>query len=93
MSDDICKDGGKVELIQADKPQRVGVGPGDFQVTPGRGGAPDGKDGSIIFSLANGTEVIRFDPDGKCFVRGEQVDDNVMIYREVVRWFAAAGLP
>ena len=46
----------------------------------------DSKEGSIIFHLANGAECLRFEPDGKVFVRGEQVDDNMAIYKQFKLW-------
>ena len=64
--------------------------------TNGAGGsvtfAPgDGKpSGSIIFLLADGREMMRFDDDGKVYVRGEQVDDNQDIYMHFRRWLQLA---
>ena len=37
------------------------------------GGFKKGKDGSIIFSLADGTEVLRFDPGNVVKIFGEEV--------------------
>ncbi len=55
---------------------------GDVTIIPG-----DGKpSGSIVFTLADGREMIRFDHDGKVYVRGEQVDDNQGIYMHFRRW-------
>ena len=38
-----------------------------------------GKDGES-------TEVLRFDPDGKVFIRGEQVDSNHIVYEIFREW-------
>ena len=51
----------------------------------------DGKpSGSIICLLADGREMMRFDHDGKVYVRGEQVDDNLGIYMHFRRWLQLA---
>lgn len=36
-------------------------------------------------------EVLRFETDGRVFVRGEQVDDNLEIYAAFLRWGISAG--
>lgn len=48
------------------------------------------KEGAFIFQLANGSEVMRFEPDGRCFVRGELVDNNVEVYKAFRSWLAQA---
>lgn len=35
-------------------------------------------------------EMMRFEPDGRIFVRGEQVDDNKAVYEEFLRWLQRA---
>ena len=46
--------------------------------------------GNIVFKLADGCEMIRFDHDGKVYVRGELVDDNQGIYMHFRRWMQLA---
>lgn len=46
--------------------------------------------GNIVFLLADGHEMMRFDHDGKVYVRGEQVDDNQGIYMHFRRWLQLA---
>ena len=46
--------------------------------------------GNIVFQLADGREIIRFDHDGKVYVREEQVDDNQGIYMHFRRWMQLA---
>jgi hypothetical protein len=59
---------------------------GNITLTPG-----DGQpQGSIILFLADGREMMRFDPDGKIYVRGEQVDDNLAVYLHFGRWLQLA---
>ena len=42
-------------------------------------------DGSIVF-MTKSEEVLRLEPDGRSFVRGEQVDDNAEVYRAFTSW-------
>lgn len=42
--------------------------------------------GNIAFLLEDGREMLRFDDNGKVYVRGEQVDDNQEIYTHFRRW-------
>jgi len=42
-------------------------------------------DGSLTFYV-NAIEMMRFQADGKIFVRGQQVDDNQMIYAQFREW-------
>ncbi len=42
-------------------------------------------DGSIVF-MTKSKEVLRLEPDGRSFVRGEQVDDNAEVYRAFTSW-------
>lgn len=59
---------------------------GNVVLTPG-----DGEpSGDIIFKLADGREMMRFDHDGKVYVRGEQIDDNQGIYMHFRRWLQLA---
>lgn len=67
---------------------RIGRG-GNITFTPGRGE----PDGSIIFLLANGTEVLRFDHNGKTFVRGNEIaeaDDDAIVYVAFRSWLRTA---
>ena len=66
-------------------PEANGAG-GDVVFTPGNGG----PSGDLVFLLADGREMIRFDDDGKVYVRGEQVDDNQGIYMHFRRWLQVA---
>ena len=50
------------------------------------------KPGSIQFLVESG-EVLRFEHDGRCFVRGEQVDDNQEVYRILKLWLATIKQP
>ncbi len=59
---------------------------GNVTIIPG-GGKPQGN---IVFLLADGREMIRFDHDGKVYVRGEEVDDNLGIYMHFRRWLEIA---
>lgn len=74
---------------------RAGGRGGDCRFQPGRGGiwlngGPVGCDGSLILALANGTEQLRFDPDGKVFVRGEVVAYRQDIFDAFVLWLGDA---
>jgi hypothetical protein len=62
-------------------PETNGDG-GNVTFSPGNGE----PSGSIAFLLADGREMMRFDHDGKVYVRGEQVDDNQGIYFHFRRW-------
>ena len=55
---------------------------GHVTVSPGNGE----PSGNIVFLLADGREMMRFDDDGKVYVRGDQVDDNKGIYMHFRRW-------
>lgn len=48
--------------------------------------------GRISFRLPDGTEVLRFDPDGTAHVRGEKVDSNPAAYQGFCRWLERSGL-
>ena len=76
-------DDGFIALPPEDKAKFAG---GNMTFSPGNG-APSG---SIVFELADGSEMMRFDDDGKAFVRGEQVDDNQGIYMHFRRWMQLA---
>lgn len=70
---------------------RTEIGPklhpgGNITVSAGKG-TPGG---SIIFEQANGEEAMRFDGDGKVFIRGEQVDDNIEVYAAFRYWLSTA---
>ena len=62
-----------------------GVG-GNVTFAPGYGK----PSGSIVFLLADGREMMRFDHDGKVYVRGDEVDDNQGIYMHFRRWLQIA---
>ena len=72
---------------EASKTDPVVAG-GDITFLPGRGK----PSGSIIFALADGREMMRFDPDGDVYVRGNWVDDNVDIYLHFKRWLGLAHI-
>lgn len=72
-------------MAETSKAEQIGAG-GNVTISPGDGAPP----GSIIFRLADRREMIRFDHDGKVYVRGEQVDDNHEIYRHLRRWLRLA---
>ena len=55
---------------------------------PGESPSIDEK-GKICF-LCGGDEVMRFEPEGKVFVRGEEVDDNQEVYLAFRRWLETA---
>ena len=61
---------------------------GNVTFSPGDGKPP----GNIAFLLAGGREMLRFDHDGKVYVRGEQVDDNQEIYMHFRRWLQLAHI-
>ena len=65
----------------------IGAG-GNVAFSPGSGK----PSGSIKFLLADGREMMRFDDDGKVYVRGEQVDDNQGIYMHFRRWMQLAKI-
>ncbi len=66
-------------------PEANGDG-GNVTISPGNGK----PSGNIVFNLADGREMMRFDDDGKVYVRGEQVDDNQGIYMHFRRWLQIA---
>lgn len=65
---------------------------------PGKAGVPvPGQklrptDGELIFSLASGKEMLRFDPNGDCFVRGEKVESNKAIWIAFHVWLKAVNI-
>ena len=72
-----------------------GIRGGDVIFQPGDGQDVTGVklqefDGSIRFELADRTEVMRFKPDGRVYVRGELVDDNMTIYKVFKTWLETA---
>ena len=42
---------------------------------------------NLVFALCGGEEVLKFCSDGKVYVRGELVDDNIKIYNSFREWF------
>ena len=74
---------GITALPPEDKTIRAGV---NVTVTPGYGK----PSGNIVFLLEDGREMLRFDDNGKVYVRGEQVDDNQGIYFHFRRWMQLA---
>lgn len=89
------KDAGFLTLSGAgDNDGRNGGDGGNITIIAGAGGVPvgdgkPGKDGHILFQLADGTEMLRFDPDGSIAVRGEKVDSNEVIYEVFKSWLRA----
>lgn len=58
-------------------------------------GSPPGSpmpvpDGSIRFRLADGTEMLRIDPDGTVRVRGNVVDSDKSVYQGFRAWLLHA---
>lgn len=49
-------------------------------------------DGAFLFVLADGAEVMRFEPTGEVIVRGQKVDDNVEVYKNFRAWFMHADI-
>jgi hypothetical protein len=75
-------------ITQAEKKPPRG---GNIILFPGKG-AKDRNDvawpdGSFIFQLADGTEMMRFEPGGKVVIRGQEVDDNAEVYKAFREWF------
>lgn len=74
--------------------QTAAANGGDLIFTPGRGAAAGvaipGRDGRIIFRLANGQEVLRFDPDGSVYVRGKSAGTDQDVYESFREWLATA---
>jgi hypothetical protein len=67
----------------------------NFTASPGSGGEPvgdgeRGPDGRLLFKLADGTEVLRFEPDGRVFVRGSLVDEDALVYGAFRAWLSTA---
>lgn len=63
-----------------------GLGSADSKGGDIRLSLPPSRHGAFIFLNAERTvELVRFDPDGKCYVRGELCEDNQAIYA-AVRW-------
>lgn len=60
----------------------AGLDGGDIRFIAGQG-LTGGKDGDIVFELADGTELIRFDSEGKVAVLGEPVSFEKI--RELLR--------
>ncbi len=83
-----CRDGGRVTFTA-------------FRASTGLGGWPGGRAGPMIFALAQpavadgshlpDTEVLRFEPDGSVYVRGEQVDSNMTVYANFRAWLEQAN--
>lgn len=49
-------------------------------------------DGAFIFQMADGKEMMRFEPDGTVTVRGTKVDDDRKIYENFREWFLHASI-
>ncbi|HMJ56682.1 MAG TPA: hypothetical protein VK540_31655 [Polyangiaceae bacterium] len=70
--------------------------PGDLIFQTGAGTPPGSPspfpvpDGSIRFRLADGTEVLRIDPDGTVRVRGNIVDSDKSVYQGFRAWLLHA---
>jgi len=62
------------------------TGPGgNVIIRPGTGQPP----GSIIFTLADGSEMIRLDCSGAIYIRGEKVDDDYQVYWHLRQWLGS----
>ena len=48
--------------------------------------------GAIVFKLGDNTEVLRFAPDGKVYLRGELVHDNLEAWTGMHEWLVAATI-
>lgn len=49
----------------------------------------------IIFWVRDGakqTEILRFELNGDCYVRGEKVDRNPEVYRALREWMGQSGI-
>jgi len=44
------------------------------------------KNGHLTFRCAGGNEVLRFEPNGNAYVRGELVDSNKEVYVALRQW-------
>lgn len=72
---------------------------GNITFKPGKGTTltklgPPVFDGSIIFLQADEKEMLRLGPDGKCYVRGEEVASNKAVFEAFVAWLVEdVGLP
>ncbi len=72
---------------KASKAEQIEIGAGgNVTFSPGEGSPP----GCLRFLLADRQEMMRFNHDGKVYVRGEEVDDNREIYRHFRRWLQLA---
>jgi len=51
------------------------------------------KDGKIIFvtGAPSFIEVLRFEPNGDCYVRGELVESNPKVWEAFREWLASTG--
>lgn len=52
--------------------------------------AQDNTDSNIIFSFDT-EEVLRFNSDGKVYIRGKLVDDNQKVYSAMLNFLTNAG--
>jgi len=74
--------------------------PGVYRISTGAGGMNhDGSQkpgGTLYFTLGphceGNPEVLRFEPSGEVFVRGEKVDDNKIIYEVFTDWLWKADV-
>ena len=73
-----------------------GPGPhgGNVEFIPGAGmpacgDIPSGRDGDIVFRLADRTEFLRLCHDGRALVRREVVVENQDVWRKFAKWIAA----
>lgn len=97
MTDEGDHDGGDGGAIRVNADMNIPpLGP--WSISSGIGGVPSGEgkrgeDGALTFNVGE-TEVLRFDGDGCVYVRGEKVDDNVVVYIVFRQWLeVAARLP
>lgn len=47
------------------------------------------KSGTILFRAADEVEIMRFETNGDCYVRGQLVDNNETVYKEFRAWLEA----
>lgn len=49
-------------------------------------------DGQLLFVGPEGVEYLRFFPDGRVTIRGQQVDDNHLVYQAFRGWMESMGM-
>ena len=69
---------------------------GNITLMAGKGGGEHTHDGPprggyIAFNLPDGTQYLRIDSDGKCFVKGALVATDVEVHTGFVNWLRSVG--